>query len=546
MLTSLRIQNFKGIEGPIEIPIKPVTLFFGVNSVGKSSILHTLHFIRGVLEQHDLNPSGSPFAADDIDLGGFLNLLHKHQRGRRMVLGYGIDLSELDLPEYGPTSAMSISDRVESAYIEFGFSADDLSLNPILDYYLVTLNGEDIALVMPAAAKAAAGRVRTVHVNLRHPLLISLAQSVMEDEVDVPAPLNLRVLIPQSQAEDMASPSPVDPAEAKKIRDEKVASLHAQLNHPDLLTYQVENFRNGLPPWGRLVSFDDSDGGAEGGDNEASVLDIRVLTELIVAPLEALRDYLCGSRAIGPLRAIPMRRLNLDARTDEADWYSGLAAWHRLHECADAQLAEINTWLSSPQCLGTGYALDRVDVVEVPQQFLTSLKIADQPEIQRAIPLLDELPKVTRVFLADTMNDVRVTPHDVGVGLSQLIPIVVAAVDRIGDLVLIEQPELHIHPRVQVGMGDLFLEAAKKYKRIFLIETHSEALLLRMTKRIRQTQDGDLPEGISQSSSSDLSVCLIQNEGHGVTLTRMQLNQRGELIKPWPKGLFEESLRETF
>lgn len=57
MLTGLKIQNFKGIEGPIEIPIKPVTLLYGVNSAGKSSVLHSLHFIRGVLENYDLNPT---------------------------------------------------------------------------------------------------------------------------------------------------------------------------------------------------------------------------------------------------------------------------------------------------------------------------------------------------------------------------------------------------------------------------------------------------------------------------------------------------------
>ena len=138
------------------------------------------------------------------------------------------------------------------------------------------------------------------------------------------------------------------------------------------------------------------------------------------------------------------------------------------------------------------------------------------------------------------------TPHDVGVGLSQLIPVVTASVDQYGSLLLIEQPELHIHPRVQVGLGDLFLQAANKFERNLLIETHSEALLLRMMKRIRQTKDGDLPPDVPSAGADDIGVYLIQNEGKGVTVMQMHMNDRGEFLKPWPRGIFEESLRETF
>ena len=99
---------------------------------------------------------------------------------------------------------------------------------------------------------------------------------------------------------------------------------------------------------------------------------------------------------------------------------------------------------------------------------------------------------------------------------------------------------------MQVGLGDLFLEVSREYRKNFLIETHSEAMLLRMMKRVRQTQDGELPPGLTAANSEDVAVCLLQNEGQGVTVTRMQLNRRGEFVKPWPKGLFEESLRETF
>ena len=49
-------------------------------------------------------------------------------------------------------------------------------------------------------------------------------------------------------------------------------------------------------------------------------------------------------------------------------------------------------------------------------------------------------------------------PQDVGVGLSQLIPVIVAALDKQSGFLAIEQPELHIHPAWQVVLGDLFAQ----------------------------------------------------------------------------------------
>ena len=58
----------------------------------------------------------------------------------------------------------------------------------------------------------------------------------------------------------------------------------------------------------------------------------------------------------------------------------------------------------------------------------------------------------------------------------------------------IEQAELHVHPRMQVELGDLFAHGVGQGG-IFLIETHSEHLILRLLRRIEETHSGELPEG---------------------------------------------------
>ena len=152
------------------------------------------------------------------------------------------------------------------------------------------------------------------------------------------------------------------------------------------------------------------------------------------------------------------------------------------------------------------------------------------------------------VDLVTTRNALPVRVADVGVGVSQILPVVVATLDpgRPG-LTAIEQPELHLHPRIQVELGDLFASQAAKGG-IFLIETHSEHLLLRFMKRMRQTYDGSLGNGTPRLQPEDIAVYFVEIEpdGEQTLIREMPLNERGDLVEAWPGGFFEEDLREIF
>jgi predicted ATPase len=141
-----------------------------------------------------------------------------------------------------------------------------------------------------------------------------------------------------------------------------------------------------------------------------------------------------------------------------------------------------------------------------------------------------------------------VLPSEVGAGISQVIPVVVAALRAKAGLVLVEQPEIHVHPALQVGLGDLLIEATTRaVKRgTSVVETHSEHLLLRVMRRIRETTEGTLPEGASPATPADVMVLFIERTAAGTIVRRMPLNDRGELVKAWPGGFFEEGLREVF
>ena len=55
MITGITIENFKGIRERVKLDFRPITLLFGANSAGKSTILHALHYAREVFERHNLD-----------------------------------------------------------------------------------------------------------------------------------------------------------------------------------------------------------------------------------------------------------------------------------------------------------------------------------------------------------------------------------------------------------------------------------------------------------------------------------------------------------
>src|SRR3954454_21774697 len=92
-VTGIEIENFKGISGCQAIELRPITLLFGPNSAGKSTILQALHYLREILERKNIDPDLT-IAGGLIDLGGFATLVHNHELDRPVRLKVTLDLSE--------------------------------------------------------------------------------------------------------------------------------------------------------------------------------------------------------------------------------------------------------------------------------------------------------------------------------------------------------------------------------------------------------------------------------------------------------------------
>ncbi|MBN8566895.1 MAG: DUF3696 domain-containing protein [Flavobacteriales bacterium] len=123
-----------------------------------------------------------------------------------------------------------------------------------------------------------------------------------------------------------------------------------------------------------------------------------------------------------------------------------------------------------------------------------------------------------------------------GFGASQVLPLIVQAiVSPKRSITIAEQPEIHLNPKIQCELAELFASMSKKGQTV-IVETHSEHLLLRLRRLIAE----------EKLSADDVAIYFVEKQGHDSLIKEIKLQEDGH-IKPidWPKDFFGESLKEA-
>ncbi len=597
-LTRIEIENFKGIGTLQSIDLKPITLLFGPNSAGKSTILQALHYLREVIERNNPDPDQT-IAGGLTDLGGFANLVHGHETDRSIHIKVHLDIGEdqgsdrlplnsggnLQDPQFtslpvqyiaGENTELKTYAVVQEVGIGIDVAWSDLIQGPYVAKMSVKHNGDELAVLRSPPQE---GQAELIDINWQHPMLEKLVDPDDEPEdwdEGMPTALGYD---PEAEKGDPFK-SPLG-NELYELSRQIVAD--AQVNDRVRFRVKVDTEFGALPDLDRplaldLVELDKnlirmryargasvprlSDSDELRASDELDLETYRraglsaLLDEMILGPVRILRDYLKSLTYIGPLRDIPSRGYRPRLSPDESRWAQGLAAWDVLHNQTTEHLLEsVNDWLSSDLKLRTGYQLQQTVFKQVPntsrfhQLFQRGIDEDDLGDLQE---LYASLKTVREFRLLDLNKGVLVAPSDVGVGISQMVPVVVACLMDPDGLIAIEQPELHIHPAIQVGLGDLFIEAtqgpqpAVGPERSLLIETHSEHIMLRLLRRVREQTENEIPPGVLGLTADDLSVVYVENSADGVRFRPLRVSPDGDFADRWPNGFFAERAEELF
>jgi hypothetical protein len=560
-LSHIEVENFKGIGNRQSIELKRITLLFGPNSAGKSTILQALHYLREILERHNADPDQT-IAGGLIDLGGFATLVHNHDLALPITIKVKIDLTDEQGSERLPlNSGVSLKDiefeQLQLRYVvgentelkdyavvqEVGLALEvrwsDLIQGPYVAALTVEIDGAPVAVIH---SPAQAGRAQLTDFNFAHPLLASIVDP--NDEL---------------YSDDAPPGSPLEDEVAQLAREVALDRLTPD-TPDDKFRVAVETRIGAIPDIDRELGVDLRDPEVKKFELESSTPRVRglrrLLDELVLGPVRIVRDYLNAMTYIGPLREIPIRNFRPRRSPDESRWAHGLAAWDLLYtDPSGVLLDEVNSWLGGEDRLCTGYRLEKLQFQEVPipsrfhQLFDRGLTEDDLGELQE---LYATLGRRSEIALRDFEKGIIVAPSDVGVGISQMIPVIVGCLRDHQGILAIEQPELHVHPAIQVGLGDLFIQAVQAREnrlgagKTLLVETHSEHIMLRLLRRIREVTENELPPGAVGLSTDDLSVIYVESADDGVRFRPLRVDRDGEFIDRWPMGFFEERAEELF
>lgn len=144
----------------------------------------------------------------------------------------------------------------------------------------------------------------------------------------------------------------------------------------------------------------------------------------------------------------------------------------------------------------------------------------------------DEIGNPVGFISLQNEREVRVTLVDVGFGISQILPLIVEGVAGSSDIVCVDQPEVHLHPRLQAQVADLLIDTRDRKQ--WIVETHSELLARRIQRRIAE----------DEISPDDVSIIYVDPVGESSVIKVLEIDQDGDWVDEWPAGFFEDGYTE--
>ncbi len=142
-------------------------------------------------------------------------------------------------------------------------------------------------------------------------------------------------------------------------------------------------------------------------------------------------------------------------------------------------------------------------------------------------------PYHTAINVRDNVTKVVSNLIDVGYGASQVLPVIVGCLSRSKSPLLVEQPEIHLHPRAQGSIAELLCETSKH--RQVMIETHSEHMINRARILVGQ----------GKLSPDSVIINYVSRQKHGSCIEPISILKNGDFSKPWPEGFFDERYNDT-
>ena len=567
MLTNIKFKNYKSFsEGKIEI--RPITLLVGANSVGKSSILQLLLMLQQTALSDKNYKSALKLHGGNVSMGEGINLLKRKEVSKKLTITIGFD--NKDLQELFTTKLLTqycqelllYASFLDNIFKDENESESDKSLFTTIVNTLTGRNGPSKSykrseldlrfllnenqiiiektpfyeLIEKTATKLEKIRVKNMSEKLKeniffmrsnfnfsnlsskkeeyllsYDVLEKLSQKILDDKFELSYEIFYKdkVLV-ISKISLLNSKNELFTFEFDEHHENRLLNLKSDF----LLDENRKDSRKNIPIHDLKKLFEsprtifsflnnDYDKVRLMQEDKYSVFSFIMYQILSNAVISARSNFTENKiNYVSPLRAHPKRYYFLDkARVNSSvDTLDGDALTEILKE--NGQLKEqVNSWL---------------------RKFNLEVDVS---------PLQDIIHKIVV-----SQNSLSLDITDVGFGISQILPVIIQGfLSTPQSITVIEQPEIHIHPKMQADLADLFIDIVQKkdknsnvsINKFLIVETHSEYLLKRLRRRIS--------EGII--SPENVAIYLIsQPNKDGGIIEKLEIKDKG--FFEWPHDFY--------
>ena len=554
MLTTLRLGNFKAFGDTQRVPLKPITLIFGANSAGKSSLIHGLVMAHEARRSGNLDIFRTEVGGSSIDLGGFRQYVFRRDITRRVEWAAEIDVARID----GRLAKLLASVKSVGVTVTFGIPLNDLGTTTQSHVSVGTYDIEADGTTLLRMSERRDGKLRLDRLSIGHPVFREALKAIIES-------VTTTEIRPEDHETIDSSVADLVPRLTAKSGPFLPAGLETHDDWSQRLAGQQVLF-----PVGQGSRSEDL-------SRAVGIYLPRIVNELIEGINAKIGGELGRFQYLGPLRSFPPRHLAFMDNHDPNWRAGGGKAWEVLLQNAEVR-GQVNKWLGA-NWLQTKYQLTTqglVPIEQLHQPVSEAIEVIQDDQLDLDvdyddsdgqpsgnIPVLRDPEEAVstilnavansegdlypELILKDLRTDTLVSHRDVGIGISQVLPVLVSAYGSSNNIVAIEQPEIHLHPALQAELGDIFIRSALTDQgNTFILETHSEHLILRIMRRIRDTTDEKLPADLPRVRPHDVSVLYVEPTNSGAIVRVLELDEDGDFLDPWPGGFFEEGFKERF
>jgi predicted ATPase len=432
-ISSIRLRNFRCFLDSGEIPIRPLTIIFGRNNAGKSSILDSLFLLRQTLDRPEyeegLNMRGPLYPA-----GSYADIVHKHLSRENITMEFGV----LPAPEtFEEPKVHSRTKRSGRLIMEFCSKEPQ---PPGLVGFKVESHGAPVVEIRRGRGR---GGPHEIHFG------------------------------------------------GKVVGGEERGTFRLSGFLPILSRYAL------MPPGRRSAKRDEA----------------RWIARNLI---EEFRRTLSSLRAVGAFRAAPERRYDYQGRPPEAADLSGQNVVYALIEDnmrrgkqRGTLIHSLNRWLN---------IVGRVQLLPLRR--------------------ISSTARLYELRLKDTESGRWANFADVGFGIGQALPVLVEGLRTPRDgLFIVQEPEIHLHPDAQLAMADYLIDLASSGRTV-IVETHSEALLLRVRQAVLDAEEHVGRRRLLRANQ--LSIVYVKSDKGGSShATPLSMDELGQ-VQDWPEGFMEE------